>query len=53
MLSFPPETMFAWHWEDVVGKLQERHKADSRVAVYPYATLQHEEWDLDEADSPS
>jgi nickel-dependent lactate racemase len=46
--SFPPGTMLAYTWSDVVSALQARHKGDSRVAVYPYATLQHKEVDLDE-----
>ena len=45
--SFTPGTKFAHTWEDVVSILQSRHKGDSRVAIYPYATLQHAETDLD------
>lgn len=45
---FPPGTIIAPNWADVVSTLQSRHKGDSRVAVYPYATLQHQEVDLDE-----
>ncbi len=46
--SFPAGTKFARKWEDVVSILQSRHRKDSRVAVYPYATLQHAETDLDD-----
>ncbi len=45
---FPPGTTIAHTWEDVVRALQSRHLGDSRVAVYPCATLQHQEMDLDE-----
>lgn len=48
---FPPGTIIAPTWADVVGTLQARHKGDSRVAVYPYATLQHQEIELDERES--
>jgi nickel-dependent lactate racemase len=47
MSSFPAGTKFAHTWEDVISILQSRHKGDSRVAVYPYGTLQHAETDLD------
>lgn len=40
-------TLFATKWEEVVKMLQARHKGDVRVAVYPYAGLQHEETELD------
>ena len=33
-------------WEDVMTLLQKNHRSDARVAVYPYANLQHEEIDL-------
>ncbi len=45
--QFPPGSTFASRWEDVVKILQARHKSASQVAVYPYASLQQEEIDLD------
>lgn len=47
MDKFPPGTQFAWDWNGVVDHLLARHKADARVAVYPYACIQHAEIDLD------
>jgi nickel-dependent lactate racemase len=48
MNGFPASTQFASTWEEVVKMLQERHKGPSvRVAVYPYAGIQHEEIELD------
>jgi nickel-dependent lactate racemase len=47
MIKFPNGTAFALTWPDVVRQLQLRHKGDSRVAVYPYAAIQHEETKLD------
>lgn len=47
MDMFPAGTVFATTWDDVVRTLNARHKGDSRVAVYPYGTLQHTETDLD------
>jgi hypothetical protein len=47
MSRFPSGTSFAATWSDVLQQLQARHKGDSRVAVYPYAALQHEETELD------
>jgi nickel-dependent lactate racemase len=34
-------------WEDVIAKLKELHPGDPRVAVYPYAGMQHQEIELD------
>ena len=48
MVKFPAKTSFAATWADVVQQLQTRHKGDTRVAVYPYAALQHPESKLDE-----
>ena len=48
MNGFPPATQFASTWEEVVKMLQGRHKGPSvRVAVYPYAGIQHQEIELD------
>jgi nickel-dependent lactate racemase len=33
-------------WEEVVTMLEKEHGASTRVAVYPYAAIQHEEVDL-------
>jgi nickel-dependent lactate racemase len=40
-------TVFCDKWEDVVAKLRELHPGEARVAVYPYAGMQHQEIDLD------
>ena len=33
-------------WDDVINLLQKQHRTDTRVAVYPYANIQHPEVDL-------
>ncbi len=33
-------------WDDVVALLEKEHGTSTRVAVYPYAAIQHEEVDL-------
>ena len=38
---------FAATWDEVIQFLQQRHKGDARIAVYPYAGLQHQEIELD------
>jgi nickel-dependent lactate racemase len=40
-------TFFYDKWEDVVAKLRELHPGDPKVAVYPYAGMQHQEIELD------
>ena len=40
-------TFFFDKWEDVVAKLRELHPGDPKVAVYPYAGMQHQEIELD------
>jgi len=41
-------TFFCDKWEDVIAKLRELHPGDSnKVAVYPYAGMQHREIELD------
>ncbi|MBI3694879.1 MAG: hypothetical protein HY238_08575, partial [Acidobacteria bacterium] len=45
--KFPKGTQFAWSWDEVTNLLLARHKGDARVAVYPYACIQHAEIDLD------
>ena len=47
MNSFPEGTLFATKWEEVIKILQERHKGDARVAVYPCGGNQHEQIELD------
>jgi lactate racemase len=48
MNNQPPGTLFATKWEEVIKILKERHKGSGvRVAVYPYAGMQHEELELD------
>jgi nickel-dependent lactate racemase len=48
MNGFAPGTQFASTWEEVIRMLQEKHKGSGiRVAVYPYAGIQHEEIELD------
>ena len=48
MNKFGPGTLFARTWDEVAALLQSRHKGDARVAVYPYCSIQHPEFDLDE-----
>ena len=38
---FPGGTRFAAQWQEVVERLQKQHRGDLRVAVYPYAPIQH------------
>ena len=45
--SYPPQTKFATNWDDVVRMLQERHRNQPRVAVYPYAGMQEQQLTLD------
>jgi nickel-dependent lactate racemase len=33
-------------WDDVLALLKEQHRTDARVAIYPYATMQHHEVEL-------
>jgi nickel-dependent lactate racemase len=40
-------TTFCEKWEDVIAKLKELHSGDPKVAVYPYAGMQHQEIELD------
>jgi hypothetical protein len=51
LLKFPANTVVASTWEDAIKQLQARHKGDARVAVYPYAAIQHMETRLDEPDA--
>jgi lactate racemase len=48
MVKYPPNTVFASTWEEVLRHLQARHKGDARVAVYPYGAIQHSQTRLDE-----
>jgi hypothetical protein len=34
-------------WDDVLTLLKAQHSTDTRVAIYPYATMQHQEVELD------
>ncbi len=45
--TYPTATAFADKWQDVVRLLQRWHKAQPRVAVYPYGGMQHQEIALD------
>ena len=45
--SYPADTYFCDNWDDVIKILQDRHKGDAKVAVYPYAGMQHQEIELD------
>lgn len=46
--NYSQATHFARTWEEVIRVLKERHKGASvRVAVYPYAGMQHREIELD------
>jgi lactate racemase len=48
MNNYKTGTFFCDKWEQVVAKLQELHPGDSnKVAVYPYAGMQHQEIELD------
>ena len=47
MNKFGAGTEFAFTWEDVIRKLQARHRSSARVALYPYCPIQHPEFDLD------
>jgi hypothetical protein len=47
MNTYPKGTLFATKWEEVVKILQQRHKGDARVAVYPCGGNQHEQIELD------
>ena len=48
MNSYSTGTRFVTQWDDAVKILKERHKGNSiRVAVYPYAGMQHQEIELD------
>jgi len=45
--AYPVGTLFATKWEEAIKILQERHKGDARVAVYPCGGNQHEQIELD------
>ncbi|HEY2013277.1 MAG TPA: lactate racemase domain-containing protein, partial [Bryobacteraceae bacterium] len=45
--NYKTGTFFYDKWEDVVAKLKELHPGDPKVAVYPYAGMQHQEIELD------
>jgi hypothetical protein len=40
-------TFFYDKWSDAIAKLKELHPGDPKVAVYPYAGMQHQEIELD------
>lgn len=48
MLKYPPNTQFAFTWDEVIRQLQTRHKGDVRVAVYPCGAIQHSQTKLDD-----
>jgi Lactate racemase N-terminal domain len=45
--SYRTGTFFCDKWDDVIAKLRELHPGDPKVAVYPYAGMQHQEIELD------
>ena len=46
--NYKTGTFFCDQWEDVIAKLRELHPGESnKVAVYPYAGMQHQEIELD------
>jgi len=45
--SYRAGTFFRDKWDDVIAKLRELHRGDPKVAVYPYAGMQHQEIELD------
>ncbi len=45
--NYKTGTTFCDKWEDVVAKLRELHPGEPKVAVYPYAGMQHQEIELD------
>ncbi|MFZ4855580.1 MAG: lactate racemase domain-containing protein [Desulfuromonadaceae bacterium] len=45
---FPTDTVFTDRWDEVIARIQARHQGRLRVAVYPYAAIQHRETKLDE-----
>jgi len=38
---FPPEAVGLRSWSDVLERLKREHKGDVKVAIYPYAGMQH------------
>jgi nickel-dependent lactate racemase len=47
---FPEGTFFAHAWFEVIGQIRSRHEGKIRVAVYPYAAIQHPQSRLDGPD---
>jgi hypothetical protein len=47
MVKLPSNAIFASTWEDTIKQLKLRHKDSAKVAVYPYAAIQHIETSLD------
>ena len=47
MVAISTGTFFCDQWEDVIARLRELHPGDAKVAVYPYAGMQHQEIELD------
>jgi lactate racemase len=45
--SYRTGTFFCDKWADVIAKLKQLHPGDPKVAVYPYAGMQHQEIELD------
>jgi hypothetical protein len=45
--NYGSDTEFCNKWADVVALLKKWHKGDVKVAVYPYAGMQHQEIELD------
>jgi hypothetical protein len=40
-------TFFCDRWADAIARLKELHPGDPKVAIYPYAGMQHQEIELD------
>jgi len=45
--NYRKSTFFCAKWSDVIAKLKGLHPGDPKVAVYPYAGMQHQEIELD------
>jgi hypothetical protein len=47
---FPDGTFFTRNWFEVIEQIKSRHEGTIRVAVYPYAAIQHTQSRLDGPD---
>ena len=46
-IKFPARTVFTRTWADTVAAIQKAHRREARVALYPYAAIQHPPGELD------